>query len=96
MSAPRSSAPTSNRIGAVIALVFCVGSGVFGLWIALTGQPVRGGLPFLPHDWNQMLGRVVFAGASVACFAIARLALRDVRGGRVAHESHSGPDAPSP
>lgn len=68
-----------NRIGAFIALVFCVSSGVLSLWIALTGQPVSGGLPFLPHAWNQALGRVVFGIGGLACFGIGRLALRDVR-----------------
>ncbi len=67
-----------NRIGAFIALLFCVSCGVISWWVAFTGQPVGGGLPFLPHAWNQMLGRVVFTFSGLACFALARLALRDV------------------
>jgi membrane protein implicated in regulation of membrane protease activity len=77
-----SSTPTSrqghHRLGAGIALVFCLGCAVLSLWIALTGQPVTGGLPFLPHAWNQGLGRVVFAVSGLVCLALGRLALRDV------------------
>jgi hypothetical protein len=78
MPEPHASQTPSNRIGAFIALVFCAGSGVFSLWIGLTGQEVSGGLPFLPPAWNQQLGHVVFACAGVICLGIARLAWRDV------------------
>jgi hypothetical protein len=70
--------PASNRLGALIALLFCAGSAVLSIWIALTGQPVSGGLPFLPHAWNQGLGRLAFGVGGLTCLALARLALRDV------------------
>jgi hypothetical protein len=80
-----------HRIGAIIALLFCAGSGVFSLWIALTGQPVTGGLPWLPHAWNQLLGRVVFGVGGLTCFGIGWLALRDVvRPGRPIATSETG------
>lgn len=82
MPSHRDSTSGQNRIGAFIALVFCVSCGVLALWIAITGQPVSGGLPFLPRAWNQVLGRVVFGVSGLVCFALARLALRDVRAPR--------------
>ncbi len=70
----------SNRTGALFALLFCLGSGSYALWIAITGPTVTGGVPFVPYEVNQVIGRVVFGVSGLICFGIARLAARDVWG----------------
>ena len=65
------------RAGAWFAAVFSAASAVFLFWIAITGQRVDGGLPFLPDDMNQRLGHVMFGFAGILCACIAMLAFRD-------------------
>lgn len=71
-----------HRVRALIAGFFCLGAGVFALYIAISGQRVAGGLPFIPDAWNQMMGRVMFAAGGVATLGIAVLAFRDARAPR--------------
>ena len=79
-----SAPPTNNRtplfrLRALVAALFCSGSGLFALRIAITGSRVSGGFWFLPDATNQMVGRVVFGVCGVLCLAIAWMAFRDVR-----------------
>lgn len=85
-----------HRIGAGIALLFCLSSGLLSWWIALTGQSVTGGLPLLPHAWNQIVGRVVFGLGGLACFGLARLALRDVLRPSERASTPAEPESPQP
>lgn len=68
-----------HRLGALVAGLFCVGSGGIALTVAVTGARVSGGFWFLPDAINQTVGRVVFAVCGVICFAIAGMAFRDTR-----------------
>lgn len=80
MRSPRKpSRPGNTRAGALLAFVFCIGGGLINLWIAITGPEVSGGIPFIPYELNQMIGRVFFGVSGVICFGISVLAFRDLR-----------------
>jgi hypothetical protein len=69
-----------DRTRAFVAFVILVGLGGTGLWIAVWGDAISGGIPFLPAAWNDRIGRVAFAGGGLICFGLAGLALRDALG----------------
>jgi len=68
-----------QRVGALIAALFCVGSGAFAAWIAITGPRIAGGFALLPDAVNQGVGRAVFGVSSLILFGLAWLAMRDTR-----------------
>ena len=69
-----------DRIRALAAFLILVGLGGTGLWIAVWGETISGGIPFLPHTLNDRIGRVAFAGGGILCLALSGLALRDALG----------------
>lgn len=69
-----------KRMGALVAFVFLVGTGIlaFRLAVGIPGGELSGGIPFLPEVLNQAVGRIFMGVSSVVCLALAWLALRDV------------------
>lgn len=67
-----------SRANDFLAGVLCLVFGAMGTWVSLFSSEdgFSGGLPFLPHDQNIMLGRWVFGLGAVICFAISVYAFR--------------------
>lgn len=70
-----------NRIGALVAFVLLVGTGILALRLAMgiPGGELSGGIPFLPEALNQAVGRTFMGFSGLVCLALAWLALRDIR-----------------
>ena len=64
----------NNLLAGILLLLF----GVIGAWVSLfgSGDNMTGGLPFLPHELNARLGRVLFGLGSLLCFAMSVYAFR--------------------
>jgi hypothetical protein len=50
---------------AFVGGLICGAMAVFGFNIALNSSSIEGGLPFLPQDLNQTLGRIAFGTGAV-------------------------------
>ena len=70
--------PERTRIVHATAMVILAGLGSVGAWVAFFGESneIRGGLSFLPHDLNLLLGRAVFGFGAACCFLLLIYALR--------------------
>jgi hypothetical protein len=48
-----------------------------GFYVALLAPTVDGGIPFLPQDFNQALGRTAFGAGAVFLTLVALYAFRE-------------------
>jgi hypothetical protein len=70
-------------LGQLFAGTVAVAMTAISAWVALFGEPhsFSGGLPFLPHEWNVVFARVLFALVALLGLAIVLHALwRLIRG----------------
>jgi hypothetical protein len=52
--------------------------GATGIWIGIQGGEISGGIPFLPAETNNLIGRIVFAGGGLLCLWISSIAFREL------------------
>lgn len=71
--------PRENRsmVGAVLGGLICTGLSVAGFVIVLSGEPLSGGIPFLPQALNQGIGRTFFGLGALFTAALAAYAFYD-------------------
>jgi hypothetical protein len=62
----------------LLAALLCLPFGIIAAWAALFGasDAFSGGLPFLSHEANVVLGRWVFGVGAIICFVISAYAAR--------------------
>lgn len=66
------------RVNDLLAGVLCFIFGGIGAWVSLfgPGEAFSGGLAFLSHEQNVVLGRWVFGAGALICLSIAACAFR--------------------
>lgn len=69
--------PRHNAAGALAAGLICAGLAAMGLYVALGGGSLQGGIPFVPAGWNQAMGRVVMGLGALVTAALAVWAFAD-------------------
>ena len=71
--------PRENRsmVAAVLGGLICTGLSVAGFVIVLSGEPLSGGIPFLPQALNQGIGRTLFGLGALFTAALAAYAFYD-------------------
>jgi len=67
----------AERWRPLAAGVLLVGLSVLGFRVAWGGGEVGGGLPLLPHAWNQVMGRGAFGTGAVITALLAVVAFRE-------------------
>jgi len=77
----------------LLAGLLCMVFGVVGTWVSLfsPGEGFSGGVPLLSNEANVTLGRWVFGGGALICFAISVYAFRRaILSPRDGHKSSAG------
>lgn len=54
-----------GRLSALMAGTVCALFSALGLYVAVSGEPLGGGLPFIPGSWNQVVGHALFGFGAV-------------------------------
>lgn len=77
---------TGGVVGAISAGIICVSLSVIGVYVAIFGGEISGGIPFAPKGFNQAFGWFMFGfgglltlGLGVWAFAGAKRKFRDSR-----------------
>jgi hypothetical protein len=65
-----------GRVSALMGGLVCAGFSVLGFLAAFGHGPIEGGIPFLPHAWNQKIGKFVFGGGACISAMMAIYFLR--------------------
>lgn len=63
---------TPGKLSSLIGGIICAVLSVLGFYVAIWGDEISGGIPFLPGGVNILLGRLMFGGGA---FITALLAL---------------------
>lgn len=69
---------THSRASDMLAAILCLLFGIVGTWVSLLSpsEGFSGGIPLLSQESNVTLGRWMFGGGAVICFAISAYAFR--------------------
>lgn len=69
---------THSRASDMLAAILCLLFGIVGAWVSLLSpsEGFSGGIPLLSQESNVTLGRWMFGGGAVICFAISAYAFR--------------------
>ena len=65
-----------GRLSALMAGTVCALFSALGLYVAVSGDPLGGGLPFIPVSWNQVIGHALFGFGAVLTGGMAAYYLR--------------------
>jgi hypothetical protein len=63
-----------SRFAALAGGLICAVLSATGFYVAVSGAPVAGGIPFIPAAWNQGLGRALIALGAMVTGALAACA----------------------
>lgn len=66
-----------GRISAGVAAILCLLLSALGIAIAVGGGRLEGGIPLIPDEWNQTIGRIIFGAGAILTGGLAVLAIRD-------------------
>lgn len=69
----------SNWISPFLGWFISLSLGCTGIGVAIWGEEISGGLPFLGSETNTLIGRVVFAAGGLLCIWISTIAFRELR-----------------
>ncbi|MCH8542685.1 MAG: hypothetical protein LAT61_03850 [Alcanivorax sp.] len=64
-------------VGAVLGGLICAGLSGFGFFIVISGATLSGGIPLVPDDLNQAIGRGIFGVGAVLTSGLAGYAFYD-------------------
>jgi hypothetical protein len=67
-----------NRIRGLIGGVICLILSLIGLYIAFAGQSLGGGIPFIPDELNQGIGRIIIGIGALFTGLLAFVAFREI------------------
>ncbi|MDZ7717601.1 MAG: hypothetical protein U5K72_02125 [Balneolaceae bacterium] len=62
--------------------LICLSLSIIGFWVAVNGEDIQGGIPFIAEATNQVIGRVMFGFGAVITGWLAVLAFRELFMGR--------------
>lgn len=68
----------SHWISPLLGGLISFSLGVTGIWIGVQGGEISGGIPFIPAETNNLIGRILFAAGGLLCIWISTIAFREL------------------
>ncbi|TVR14765.1 MAG: hypothetical protein EA391_12085 [Balneolaceae bacterium] len=69
--------PGLSKTSSILGALLCFGLSILGLYVALFGNKLSGGVPFLPDEVNTLMGRITFGSGALFTFWLFTYALRE-------------------